>query len=227
MPPGPPRRLIGLVAQLVERHLDTVEARGSTPFGSTWRLLSPAVCVGPSRRITDESSCGATGLRLPQHYRANNADVAQMVERQISNLNVAGSRPVFRSGPNTPRRRRTSGRGSMSGLRVAAPAPVRVRIKHGQAVRSWANPGRTFRAGSSTGRAPRSQRGGRGFDSLPVHARYAAGPLSPAWSQVAVERMAQTPRRRDRRAEGHGPSSSTRLDGDIWRHAVMCSFHAS
>jgi len=40
--------------------------------------------------------------------------------------------PVFRSGPNTPRRRRTSLRGSMSGLRVAAPAPVRVRIKHGQ-----------------------------------------------------------------------------------------------
>lgn|GEM_PF-1868401 len=55
-----------------------------------------------------------------------------MVERQISNLNVAGSMPVFRSGPNTPRRRRTSLRGSMSGLRVAAPAPVRVRIKHGQ-----------------------------------------------------------------------------------------------
>lgn len=31
------------------------------------------------------------------------------------------------------------------------------------------------------------------------------------------------PRRRDRRAEGHGPSSSTRPDADIWRTCRLCA----
>ena len=85
----------------------------------------PAV---PDRRpaLRSEAPFGATRANLPHgclcYHDPSFADVAQLVERNLAKVEVAGSNPVVRSSPTAPPR---SGLSSFSAARAPVGAPDR------------------------------------------------------------------------------------------------------
>src|SRR5882672_4725918 len=82
---------------------------GSNPSPSTaWTQRGDAGGGEGQRRVTPDAG-GAEGQRRVTRGEENVAGVAQLVERQPSKLNVAGSNPVSRSRPESSREVRGAG----------------------------------------------------------------------------------------------------------------------